>query len=221
LIISYPTTGKRMPRQNRVNPYGEIFATDARGTLMGNRGCLHNEQGEIKRQFQVKRWIICVLEFKNRHREMMEPGLYTHLFFLDEATALAAGHRPCAECTRPRYNLFRQMWAQANPELWEGEIPGSDQMDEILHAERLTPERQKRTYAEKLGNLPDGSIVAGEGGKSYVVHKGKLLQWSPIGYSEVLTLPNHQLLRVLTPPSVVKTLAAGYVLEPHPSIMKF
>lgn len=96
-----------MPRQNRVTPFGEIIATPARGTLLGNRGCLHNREQRIVRPYQLQRWIICVLEFKGRHHGIMTPGQYTELFFLDEATALAAGHRPCAECLRPRFELFR------------------------------------------------------------------------------------------------------------------
>ena len=116
-----------MPLQNRVTPFGELIATPARGTLMGNRGCLHDAQQRIRRTFAVKRWIICVLEFKGRHRQVMAPGQYTELFFLDEATALAAGHRPCAECQRARYDLFRAHWAGRGRTL-----PGADDMDDVL-----------------------------------------------------------------------------------------
>ena len=101
-----------MPLQNRVDPYGTIFRTPARGTMMGNRGgAIHNGRREIVRPFLSRRWITCVLEFKNRHREVMTPGRYTELFFLDEAVSLAAGHRPCAECRRERYKAFRTAWA--------------------------------------------------------------------------------------------------------------
>ena len=95
-----------MPRQNRVTPAGDIIATPERGTFFGNRGVLHDDQGRIRRTWQLKRWLICVLEYKGRRRTVMTPGRYTELFFLDEATALAAGHRPCAECRRERYNAF-------------------------------------------------------------------------------------------------------------------
>ena len=104
-----------MPLQNRVTPFSELIATDARGTLMGIRGVLHDEQRRIRRAFVGTRWIFCVLQFKNRHRIVMTPKRYTELFFLDEATALAAGHRPCAECQRPRYLEFREAWAHADP----------------------------------------------------------------------------------------------------------
>ena len=95
-----------MPRQNRVTPFGEIIATPERGTFMGNRGVLHDAEGRIRRAWQVKRWIVCVLEFRGRKRTVMTPGPYTELFFLDEATALAAGHRPCAECRHARFLDF-------------------------------------------------------------------------------------------------------------------
>src|SRR4051812_48029475 len=102
-----------MPLQNRVNPSGELFRSPARGTLMGNRGgAIHNREQEIVRQYKSRSWIACQLEFKGRRREVMSPGRYTELFFLDEATALAAGHRPCAECRRERFNAFKSAWKQ-------------------------------------------------------------------------------------------------------------
>ena len=121
-----------MPRQNRVTPFGELIATESRGTLMGNRGCLHDDQQRIRRAFACKRWIICVLEFRGRRRAVMTPGRYTELFFLDEATALAAGHRPCAECQHARYLLFRETWAAANPDLSGGASPSADVIDGVL-----------------------------------------------------------------------------------------
>src|SRR5262245_5003529 len=125
-----------MPRQNRVTPFSTLIATPARGTLYGNRGCLHNEHGQIVRPFQGERWIHCLLEFKGRHRSpLMRPGCYTELFFLDEATALSAGHRPCAECQRDRFNLFRDYWAKANPRA-AGPRPSAVELDAFLHRER-------------------------------------------------------------------------------------
>ena len=106
--------GVPMPRQNRVNPFGEIIATPERGTFMGNRGVLHDEEGRIRRKWQGKRWLVCVLEFRGRKRKVMTPRRYTELFFLDEATALAAGHRPCAECRRERFKSFCYAWQQAH-----------------------------------------------------------------------------------------------------------
>ena len=112
-MIMYSRT--KAPKQNRVTPFSTLIATPARGTLMGNRGCLHDDHAQIRRPFQGQRWIICLLEFKGRKRSIMTPGQYTELFFLDEATALAAGHRPCAECQRDRFNLFREIWGQGRP----------------------------------------------------------------------------------------------------------
>jgi hypothetical protein len=131
-----------MPRQNRVDPFSEIIATPARGTLMGNRGRLHNESGQIIRPYKGKRWIICQLQYKGRRRQIMAPGRYTELFFLDEATALAAGHRPCAECSRSRFKEFVEAWVQANPELITGTKVSAGQLDTILHQERVA-EKQK------------------------------------------------------------------------------
>src|SRR5438445_4041421 len=112
-----------MPRQNRVTPFSKLIATPERGTLYGNRGSLHDDKQQIRRQYLGIRWIFCLLEFKGRKHQIMRPGHYTELFFLDEATALAAGHRPCAECQRDRFNLFRRYWALANPDEAKSEKP--------------------------------------------------------------------------------------------------
>ena len=200
-----------MPLQNRVTPFGELIATRARGTLMGNRGCLHDAQQRIRRPFAVKRWIICVLEFKGRHRTVMTPGQYTELFFLDEATALAAGHRPCAECQRGRYDLFREHWAGRGRAR-----PGADAMDDVIHAERLDARRAKRTYAEPLARLPDGAMVASDG-QAYLIQDGAVLRWTPSGYEEGRRPRRARAYRVLTPRSIVRALARGYPAGIHPS----
>jgi hypothetical protein len=171
------------PRQNRVTPFSEIISTLARGTLMGNRGCLHNDKGSIRRLYQLKRWIICVLEFKDRQRSVMTPGHYTELFFLDEATALAAGHRPCAECQRERFNLFRTIYAKANPEFGNNERPSAPMIDELLHQQRITEDNKKRTYVSRLADLPDGCFVTFDTDPNcYLVFKKELLRWTPFGY---------------------------------------
>src|SRR5437762_13426760 len=126
-----------MPRQNRVTPFGEIIATQGRGTFLGNRGVLHDGAGHVKRAWQLKRWLVCVLEFRGRKRQVMTPGHYTELFFLDEATALAAGHRPCAECRRERFNAFRKAWRSAHPGAGASSLPTADEIDRRLHAERV------------------------------------------------------------------------------------
>src|SRR3954468_18482811 len=172
-----------MPRQNRVNPFGQIIATPARGALMGNRGCLHDTGDYPLRQYQGRRWIICVLDFKDRKRTSMPPGHYTSLFFLDEATALAAGHRPCAECQRARFSTFRSHWAAANPELAGSIAPPVDTIDAALHHERISDhhyqrDKTKRTYAERLDRLPDGVIVTLESNDTpYLVRDDVLYPW--------------------------------------------
>jgi hypothetical protein len=151
-----------MPRQNRVTPFGALIATPARGTLTGNRGCLHDEHGRIRRRYQGERWIICVLEFKGRRRPLMTPGRYTELFFLDEATALAAGHRPCAECQRDRFNLFRDTWAKANPEVartartaWLARTArlAATALDRCLHLERTETSAEVHDASGSRGSV--------------------------------------------------------------------
>jgi len=184
---------------------------------MGNRGCLHNPHQQIIRFYQGQRWIICRLQFKGRHRKIMLPGQYTELFFLDEATALAAGHRPCAECSRPRFETFRSLWAQANPDLAHGTKPLATVIDQALHQERIDTLRQKVTYQEMFGALPEGSFVALNDKQPYLLFQGFLLAWSPEGYGQRLTQQTDRVVEVLTPRSIVKTLARGYCLDIHPS----
>ncbi|MDB5313537.1 MAG: hypothetical protein JWO38_7739 [Gemmataceae bacterium] len=206
-----------MPRQNRVTPFGELVAVAARGTLMGNRGCLHDAPGTIRRAFQVKRWIVCVLEFKGRHRQIMRPGSYTELFFLDEATALAAGHRPCSECQRARYTLFRDVWTTANPDRTAGAPPTAGELDAVLHAERLRPDRGKRTYTARPADLPRGAMAVGEGGVPHVVLGDTWAPWTAAGYRRAVALPAGVEVEVLTPPSVVRAIAAGFPVGIHES----
>jgi hypothetical protein len=207
-----------MPRQNRVTPFGEIMATPARGTLMGNRGRLHDEHGVIRRSFLGQRWIICLLSFKGWWRPVMAPGQYTELFFLDEATALAAGHRPCAECQREHFERFRAIWAAANPRPAHTPPTAAPALDAVLHAQRLTPVGRQRTYAAPSASLPDGAFVTVPGDpRAYLVLGRWLLRWSAFGYDTAIARPDSGVLRVLTPRSVVKTMAAGYAAEFHPS----
>jgi hypothetical protein len=206
-----------MPLQNRVTPLGELIASRSRGTLMGNRGCLHDGQRRIRRPFAGKRWIICLLEFRGRHRVVMSPGRYTELFFLDEATALAAGHRPCAECQRERYLLFRDTWAAANADLIGATLPSADQMDAILHAERVDGGREKRTYLAPASELPNGVMVADDEGVPCLVGEHHLLRWEPGGYGPGIPKPVGVLFRVLTPKTIVRAISRGYPVMVHPS----
>ncbi|HWE38235.1 MAG TPA: hypothetical protein VG406_16815 [Isosphaeraceae bacterium] len=208
-----------MPRQNRVTPAGAIVAVPARGTMMGNRGVLHDADGRIRRPWQVRRWLICVLEFRGRRRTVMAPNRYTELFFLDEATGLAAGHRPCFECRRARYLAFRDAWATGNLPGVRPEAITAGMMDDRLHAERVGPGRSKLTDTSSLDALPDGVFVTRDGpdGDPLLVLGGALLHWSPGGYHRRRSRPRGTSVTVLTPKSTVAAIRAGYMPEIHPS----
>jgi hypothetical protein len=208
-----------MPRQNRVTPFGEIVAIPERGTLMGNRGRLHDAEGQIRRPWQVRRWLICVLEFRGRHREVMAPNRYTELFFLDEATALAAGHRPCFECRRSRFVAFRDAWAAAGLRDHGAEPITASSIDDRLHAERVGPGRTKRTDTANLDELPDGVLVTLDGrpDEALLIWKGGLLSWSRGGYTRRRPCPAGERVTILTPRSTVATIRAGYEPEVHPT----
>lgn len=154
-----------MPHQNRVTPAGEIIAHAGRGMFMGNRGCLHDHAGQIRRDWRLKAWITCQLDFKDRTRELLRPGHYTELFFLDEATALAAGHRPCAECRRDDFLYFKKIWLQSNPNVALSDRPGIGEIDQALHAERLDATGQKQTHRLQAANLPDYAFVRKDDGQ--------------------------------------------------------
>ena len=202
-----------MPLQNRVDPFGNLHAVSERGTCMGNRGILHTAQRQIKHYHKHKAWIICRLDFKGRQRQVMSPGQYTELFFLDEATALAAGHRPCAECNRARYNEFMRLWRQENSETQE-------KIDNVLHQERFIPyqtdwQRKKRIYTATIDGLPFGAFII-LNNESYLVLEDSLRPWSFAGYGDPIVRPVHQMVKVLTPPSTVSILAAGYRPQIYP-----
>lgn len=188
---------------------------------MGNRGILHGGEGRILRAWQLKRWIVCVLEFRGRKRQVMTPGRYTELFFLDEATALAAGHRPCAECRHARFLDFCNAWRQAHPDSGKSGKPTAQEIDDLLHAERVAPDHSKRTFKAALNGLPDGVfvIVPAWGEEAYLVRGDELLAWSHGGYRERRRRPKGKKVWLLTPPSTVKAIQAGYFPDLHPSAL--
>jgi hypothetical protein len=198
--------------RNRVTPFGEILALPGRGLLMGNRGILHDAQRNIVRDSQVRRWIACRLEFRGRHRQIMSPGSWTELFFLDEAAAFAAGHRPCAECRRTDFVNFQDAWRRIYP----GTRPLADAMDDSLHLERRVRPWVKRTFTADLKTLPDGSYIAVDG-RPWLVLDGALLAWSADSYHDRRRRPPAGEVVVLTPPSIVAVLQAGYQATLHPS----
>jgi len=187
-----------VPKQRRVvDPCGELIFTEDRGTMMGNRGILHNAAGQIEKKFAHRNWVCCLTHFP---RVLAEPRKYTKLFFLDEATALAAGHRPCGTCRRMDYDAFFAAWGRAH-----GRRPVAKDMDDQLHRERIAPRPQR-----PLDSLPPGAMIEWDGAP-YLVRPDSLWLWTPGGYTTRLGRPAGQTVRLLTPVSIVNTLAAGYV----------
>jgi hypothetical protein len=209
----HPAPVPRAPRRNRVAPSGEIVAVDARGTWMGNRGgCLHDDDGSIVRTHKSSAWLICRLEFKGRSRRVMTPGLYTELFFLDEATALAAGHRPCFECRRADATAFARAVT--------GRVPGDARprataVDAALHPYRLPLGDGRPTWDADATDLPDGTFVRHHG-LAHLVARDALWPWSFQGSGEPVALPTGA-VRVVTPDRTVTAMAAGYPAAIHPS----
>jgi hypothetical protein len=203
----------RTPLSNRVDPFGELFATPARGLFMGNRGGrIHTDDGRLtKRRWASRQWICCVLDFKGRQRDVWG-RFYTELFFLDEVTALAAGHRPCFECRRREAEAFAEQWRQAF-ELQRR--PRAGEMDLVLHAERLDG-RDKRRHRRTIDGLPDAALIA-LAEDAYAVRGNTLLRWTANGYDARKLRPRGTTADVLTPPAVLGVLAAGYRPQWHPS----
>lgn len=195
--------------QNRVDPFGNIIKTPARGHWLGNRGVLHDGHQTLLRPFKLKAWITCVLEFKGRKRQVMAPNRYTELFFLDEATSFAAGHRPCFECRREDANKFKSSWLKGNPAYNFNEKTYIREIDEILHKERIDRKRSKITFEERIDNIPDGTFVLLNNKAFLFVHPSIFL-WSPSGYEEGIAVPDVNKLIILTPRSIVNTFRAGY-----------
>lgn len=187
-----------MPLQNRVTPLGELVADPARGLVYGNRGCLHDASGAIRRRWQVKRWIACRLEFKGRTRALLQPGRYTELFFLDEATAFAAGHRPCAECRREDYDRFVELVGMR-----------ADAIDARLHGERLDTSGERRLHRARLRELPDGAFVL-DRDEPWLVLGDELLRWTPSGYAERRLRPGAADVALITPPTLVGVLGSAW-----------
>jgi hypothetical protein len=205
-----------MPLQNRVTPCGEIVSTPQRGLFTGNRGIIHDPATRtlLNRRWSSKAWLTCVCEFRGRRREVMATRSWTELFFLDEATAFAAGHRPCLHCRRDDANAFRAAWEKGNGR----SRVRAPEMDEVLHRERLDG-RAKRLHPLPmlLEKLPDGAMVQAVG-ESYLIAWGRTLLWSFDGYREVATKPHDAAL--LTPPSTLRAFSAGYRPVLHPTAVQ-
>ncbi len=204
-----------MPLQNRVDPRGSLIVADARGAWLGNRGKLHNEHKEIIARWQHKRWVVCQLTYNGRKRQVFSPNNYSELFFLDEATAFSAGHRPCGECRRERYLEFKEAWRRTNgaglPEI------AIAQIDEQLHMERVVPGGEKASHPMEFRDLPFGAFIERDN-EAYLYWQMKLRKWSPSGYVEVGALPEPgEVVKVLTPFSIVQMYKNGFTPQVHES----
>ncbi len=204
-----------MPIQNRVDPWGNIIATTTKGTLLGNRGILHNGKKQIVKAYQHQSWVTCRLEFKQRKRKIMSPNNYTELFFLDEATAFAVGHRPCCECRRERYLEFKGYWVRANMNKQANEVKISV-INRLMHNDRMN-KGAKIIHKANIKNLPDGTIFSYKN-FAYLIFKTKVFLWSFEGYSYAknINIPNE--VDVLTPKSIVNIFRLGFKPEIHKSI---
>ncbi len=202
-----------MPLQNRVTPTGDIIATPHRGMFTGNRGIIHDPATKtlLRKRWASPAWLTCVCEFRGRRREVMGGRSWTELFFLDEATAFAAGHRPCFFCRRDDADRFRTAWEEGNG---VANILARD-IDAVLHRERLE-HGKKRLHPLPLPpkQLPDGAMVQ-QGGQSFLIARGQALLWSPGGYQQITIAIEDAVL--LTPPSTLRAFAAGYRPVLHPS----
>lgn len=204
-----------MPRQNRVTPFGEIEAVAARGLLTGNRGILHDTEAKLGRaRWRHAHWIVCLLAFKDIHRQVMSPGSWTELFFLDEAVALAAGHRPCAYCRREDFRRFAEAWRAARG---LAQPPRAPEIDRLLHKARIDARTRRRaTFAAEPRQLPEGCFFADDDGGAWLVHQRRALRWTHQGYDGTRPLGG-RLRPVLTPSPTVAVLRAGYAPMLHPS----
>jgi hypothetical protein len=207
-----------LPKQNRVTPFATIEAVAARGTLTGNRGILHDDHGVLgPARWRHSHWVTCLLEFKSRWRPVMSPHAYTELFFLDEAVAFAAGHRPCAECRRSDYLRFLDAWADAAGLADRASLRAVD-VDRVLHAQRIGKgSRVQARYRANLADLPDGSFVRiSDQRDAWVVAGPKILRWSHQGYDLARTRRRMD-VEVLTPRPSVAVFKAGYRPMFHPT----
>jgi hypothetical protein len=215
-ILQYSEDEDVMPLQNRVNQFGEILALPMRGAFTGNRGIIHDPATKTltKRRWSSKAWIVCACAYNGIRRDVMATRSWTELFFLDEATALAAGHRPCFYCRRSDAQAFQASWAQGNGEA----SAAAPHMDAVLHRERLqSGSKRLNVLLRPLEDLPDGAMISA-GGSPFVVASGKAHLWSPEGYTKVDRLPFVDGL--LTPPSTLNALLAGYRVNLHSSLSK-
>lgn len=196
--------------QNRIDPFGNIIRTPAKGAWMGNRGVLHDDKKEIRHVFKSKAWITCTLEYKGNRREVMSPNTWTELFFLDEATAFSAGHRPCFLCRNQDAKNFKSHWIKGNPGYGFTDHTSIREFDSILHRERIDKDKQKRTHEEEINLLPNGSFISIQD-QPYLVKDTHLHLWTSFGYEQFIDRPASGKAVLITPPTIVNAFRAGYL----------
>jgi hypothetical protein len=207
-----------MPLQNRVTPFGDIVAVPDRGLFLGNRGGILRPDRQLRQPpWRREAWIICRLDYPGPKLPLQDPRLYTPLFFLDEATALAAGHRPCWKCRHAHAARFRAAWLRGNPEAGLTDSARVGDLDRRIHADRATPAGAKGTYRARLGGLPTGAFVSldGEPDAAFLIVGRALWRWAPGGYTAPHALAPDEEAVVLTPRSVVNAIAGGYTPVLH------
>ncbi len=205
-----------MPFQNRVDPWGQLRAVPARGSLMGNRGILHNGAHQIVRAWAGKSWVTCALSHNDVQRTVFSEGSYSELFFLDEVTAFSAGHRPCNTYRKARYAEFKTAWVRVNrPDAKAGNMPVTE-IDKVLHTERAIAGGGKVKFVAALNTLPPGTLFEQEG-EAFLVWKGRVHRWSFDGYNRSPLQIGPQAVNVLTPASIVRTFQSGFDPSVHVS----
>lgn len=206
-----------MTLQNRVDPWGKLNAVSSRGAWLGNRGILHNEQKEIIAQWRHKSWVTCKLQFRGTKRDVFSQGSYSELFFFDEATAFSAGHRPCAECRKDRYNEFKTFWCSANRNSSKPSEVKIAEIDNQLHTERAVRGGAKVTFQDRFSSVPDGAFIE-LNGEALLIWEGNLYLWSAQGYKLAnIKIEPFTLVTVITPASIVRMFSNGFRPEVHES----
>ncbi|WP_089605471.1 hypothetical protein [Acinetobacter piscicola] len=207
-----------MTLQNRVDPWGNLIANPSKhAELMGNRGVLHNTERQIIRKWKLKAWITCLTQFKDTKRVIFAPNHYSELFFLDEATAFAAGHRPCAECQRQRSNQFKILWLETNSSNKKIKL---SEIDEQLHLERIDKDQNKITFQAMIKDLPIGTCIEYMNDFVMIVAEQHYLLWSFDGYKNKIDIEAESIVNVITPKSIVNIFKHGFIPYFHPSAQK-
>lgn len=210
--------GQGMSLRNRVDPWGRLneHASKA-GTVMGNRGILHDAEQRVIKRWTTTAWVACDPKFRGKSRKpLFSPNRYSELFFLDEATALSAGHRPCAYCQRGKFDVFKALWARSAEPPLDSATLRIKAVDAELHGQRVSKGVEKVTYQAQVASLPEGTMIEVDG-DAFLLHRGRRWRWSFQGYEPVDPLPPATRVRVLTPKGIVRVYSAGYQPDVHVS----